>query len=93
MWKGVCVGEGDNALENPTSDKECAIKENKNNKGYALIVALVNEELSFHISSFSNAFEALNKLKELYDSHSELEFVQLMIKLFNLELKKMTIFP
>ena len=29
----------------------------------------------------------MSKLKELYDSHSELEVVQLMIKLFSLELK------
>ena len=40
-----------------------------------------------HISPFSNAYDALKKLKELYDSNSELEVVQLMIKLFSLELK------
>ena len=43
--------------------------------------------MGHHISPYSNSFEALQKLKELYDPHSELEFVQLMIKLFNLELK------
>ena len=52
-----------------------------------MIATFVNEEVSFHISPFSNAFEALQKLKELYNSHSELEVVQLMIKLFSLELK------
>lgn len=52
-----------------------------------MIASSVNEELGRHISPFSNAFEALRKLKELYDSHSGLEVVQLMIKLFNLELK------
>jgi len=87
QWKGVCVGEGDNEPTKPTSDKEFSIWENKNIKAYALIATSVNEEVSFHISPFSNAFEALQKLKELYDSRSELEVVQLMIKLFSLELK------
>eukprot|EP00253_Pinus_taeda_P013981 PITA_13981 len=87
FWKGVCVGEGDNDPVQPTSDKELVIWENKNNKAYALIVASVNEEVSRHISSYSTAFEALQKLKELYDSHSALEVVQLIIKLFTLELQ------
>ena len=56
-------------------------------KACALIAASVNEELSRHISPFSNSFAALNKLKELYESHSELEVVQLVIKLFSVELK------
>lgn len=38
-------------------------------------------------SPFSNSFKALNNLTELYDYHSELEVVQLMINVFNLELK------
>jgi len=87
LWKGVCVGEGDNEPIQPTSDKELVIWENKNNKAYALITASVNEEVSRHISSYSTAFKALQKLKELYGSHSALEFVQLMIKLFTLELQ------
>eukprot|EP00253_Pinus_taeda_P017818 PITA_17818 len=87
LWKGVCVGEGDNDPVQPTSDKELVIWENKNSKAYALITASVNEEVSCHISSYSTAFEALQKLKELYDSHSALEVVQLMIKLFILELQ------
>eukprot|EP00253_Pinus_taeda_P007309 PITA_07309 len=87
LWKGVCVGEGENDPVQPTSDKELVIWENKNNKAYALIAASINEEVSRHISSYSTAFEALQKLKELYDSHSALEVVQLMIKLFTLELE------
>jgi len=87
LWKGVCVGEGDNEPAKPTSDKEFAIWENKNNKAYALISTSINEEVNRHISPFSNASEALQKFKELYDSHFELEFVQLMIKLFILELQ------
>ena len=87
LWKGVCVGEGDKDPAQPTSDKELVIWENKNSKAYALIVASVNEEVSRHISSYSTAFEALQKLKELYDTHSALEVIQLMIKLFTLELK------
>jgi len=87
LWKGVCVEEEDKDSVLPTSDKELVIWENKNSKAYALIAASVNEEVSRHISSYSTAFEALQKLKELYDSHSALEVVQLMIKLFTLELK------
>jgi len=87
LWKGVCVREGDNDPVQPSSNKELVIWENKNNKAYALIVASVNEEVSRHISSYSTAFEALQKLKEIYDSHSALEVVQLMIKLFTLELQ------
>jgi len=75
LLNGVCEGEGDNAPEKPTLDKELAIWENKNNKDYSLISLSINKEVSFHISPFSNYFEALNKLKELYDSHFELEFV------------------
>eukprot|EP00253_Pinus_taeda_P034097 PITA_34097 len=85
LWKGVCVGEGDSDPKKPTSDKELAIWENKNSKAYTLIVASVNKDVSRHISSYSTAFEALQKLKKLYDSHSTLEVVQLMIKLFTLE--------
>jgi len=47
----------------------------------------VNEEVTQHFSPFSNSFEALKKLKKLYDSHFELDVIQLTIKLFNLELK------
>eukprot|EP00253_Pinus_taeda_P016613 PITA_16613 len=87
LWKGVCVGEGDNDPVQPPSDKELVIWENKNSKAYALIAASVNEEVSRYISSYSTTFEALQKLKELYDSHSALEVFQLMIKLFTLELQ------
>eukprot|EP00253_Pinus_taeda_P014473 PITA_14473 len=87
LWKGVCVGEGDSDPEKPTLDKELAIWENKNSKVYALIATSENKEVSCHISSYSTAFEALQKLKELYDSHSALEVIQLMIKLFTLELQ------
>ena len=87
LWNGVCVGEGDDDPVQPTSEKELIIWENKNNKAYALITASVNEEVSCHTSSYSTVFEALQQLKELYDSHSTLEVVQLMIKLFILELQ------
>ena len=87
LWKGICEGEGENAPENPTTDKEITIWDCKNKKACALIVASINEEVSRHITPFSNSYGSLKKLKELYDSHSELEFVQLMIKLFSFELK------
>jgi len=59
LWKGVYVGEGDNELAKPTSAKEIAIQDHKNNKAYALIVESINEEASHHISPFSNDFEGL----------------------------------
>eukprot|EP00253_Pinus_taeda_P016478 PITA_16478 len=87
LRKGVCVGDEDKELEQPTSGKEFTIWENKNSKAYVFFATSVSEEVSRHISPFSNAFEALQKLKELYDSHYALEVVQLMIKLFTLELQ------
>lgn len=45
------------------------------------------EEVIKYIIFCSTALEALKKLKELYDSHSELEIIQLLLKLFNLEMK------
>lgn len=63
LWKGVCVRGVDKELEQPTSKKEFTIWENKNSKAYALVAASINEEVSHHISPFSNAFKALRKLK------------------------------
>ena len=63
LWKGICEGQEGNPPAKPTLDKELAIWENKNCKAYALIAASVNEEVSFHITPFSNAYEALRKLK------------------------------
>eukprot|EP00253_Pinus_taeda_P008830 PITA_08830 len=45
LWNRLCVGNRDKEPEQPTSSKEFAIWENKNNKSYALIVASLNEEL------------------------------------------------
>jgi len=87
LWKGVCVGDKDKEPEQRTLDKEFSIWENKNSKAYALIAASINEEEICHISPFSKVFEALQKLKEIYDSHFGLEVIQLMIKLFTLELQ------
>lgn len=58
LWKGICEGEGDNAPEKPTSNKELSICKNKNNKAYALITTSINEDVSRHIYPFSNDFEA-----------------------------------
>ena len=52
-----------------------------------MTAVFVNEEVSHHITPFSISYEALNKLKEIYDSHSKLEIVKLMIKLSSIELK------
>ena len=61
--------------------------ESKDKKAYALIIASVSEEVSRHLVSRKSVWEALKKLKYLYDSHSELESIQLLMTLFNLELK------
>jgi hypothetical protein len=52
-----------------------------------LIVAFVNEESIHQIKSIKTIWGALRKLKDLYDSHSELEIIQLQIQLFKFELK------
>jgi hypothetical protein len=41
-----------------------------------------------HIFSINDSYGTLKKLKDFYDSHLELELIQLLVKLFNLELKK-----
>ena len=87
LWKEVCIGDRDKQPEQPTLDTELAIWENKNSKAYALIATSISEEASHHIMPFSTTFEALQKLKELYDSHSTLEVFKLMIKLFTVELQ------
>ena len=93
LWEEVCEGkvdkEGkdDNDPEMPTDDKQLAIWKSKDKKAYALISASITEEVSRHILSSTTTFSALKKLKSLYDSHSELEIIQLLVKLFNLELK------
>jgi hypothetical protein len=85
LWDGIC--DGDTSPTKPTIDKELAIWMNKDKKAYALIVASVSEEVSHHIKSIKYSWGALKKLKYLYDSHSKLELIQLLLKLFNLELK------
>lgn len=47
----------------------------------------MTEEVSKYIVPCGATFEALKRLKELYDSHSELKIIQLLLKLFNLEMK------
>ena len=51
------------------------------------LLPLKSEEVTRHLFSSKSAWEALKKLKDLYGSHSELEITQLIIMLFNLELK------
>lgn len=43
--------------------------------------------MSNHIIPITDSYDVLKK-KYLYDTHSKLEFVQLMIKLFNIDIKE-----
>ena len=52
-----------------------------------MIIATGSEEVSQHIFPTKSCFEALKTLKYLYVSHSEMEVIKLMLKLFNLEVK------
>ena len=52
-----------------------------------MIISSVSEEVSRHLVSSQSAWQALKKIKDLYDSHFELEIIQSLMKLFNLELK------
>lgn len=85
FWEGVCIG--DTKPVQPTDAKELEVWKMKNCQAYALIAASINEEVKRHISSLDDAWYALKKLRELYDSHSEFELIQLQLKLFNLTLK------
>lgn len=59
----------------------------KDKKAYAFIFASVSENVSHHIISIKYSWSSLKKFRHLYDSHSKLELIQLLLKLFNLELK------
>ena len=43
--------------------------------------------MSHHIIPIKDSRIALKKLKALYDSHSKLELIELLMQLFNLEMK------
>jgi len=49
--------------------------------------ATVSEEVSHHIASISYSYGALKRLNKLYDTQFELELMQLILNLFNLDLK------
>jgi len=86
FYDGVC--DGNNSPTKPTNVKELAIWNVKNKKAYALISSSVSEEISHHIKFVvGDALKNLKKLTDLYDTNSQLEFIQLQLKLFNLELK------
>jgi hypothetical protein len=71
----------------PTSYKECAIWKDKEHKAYVVIATTISEEVSCHIVSINDSYSYLKRLNDLYETHIELELVQLLVKLFNLELK------
>ena len=69
LCDGIREGENDVAPTKPTTDNLFAIWKNKYKKVYALIVTTISEEVSCHIIYVKKAYGALNKLKDLYDSH------------------------
>jgi len=81
------IFDGNTKPSKSTIDKEFSIWTNKGNKYYALIFASISEEVIHHIISIKYSWSDFKKLKDLYDSHSELEIIQLLMNLFNLELK------
>jgi hypothetical protein len=52
-----------------------------------VIYATISEEVSHNIASINDPYSILKRLNDLYDNHFELELKQLMVKLFNPELK------
>ena len=50
-----------------------------------MITPTVSEEVSQHIFPAKSCFQALKTLKDLYESHSEMEIISLMLKLLRLE--------
>jgi hypothetical protein len=87
LWEGISEGEADYQLTIPTTDKDISIWNNKDKKEYAVIAVTISEEVSCHVIPIKESYGALKKLKELYDSHSKLEVIQVLVKLFNPELK------
>jgi hypothetical protein len=87
LWEEICEGKDDNDPEQPTDARQLVIWKSNDKNAHALIFVSVTEEVSRHIISNTTMFKVLEKLKDLYDSHSELEIIQLLMKLFNLELK------
>ena len=94
LWDGICEGktiqrESDVGITTnpkpPTSEKELDIWKSKDKKSLAIINATISEEVSQHIFPAKSCFEALKTLKYLYDSHSKMELVKLMLKLFILK--------
>lgn len=73
-------------LQHPHQIKSYPFGRIRTKKTYALIVASISEDVSRHIIPITNSYDALEKLKYLCELLSKLEVVQLMIKLFNLEL-------
>lgn len=61
--------------------------QHKNKKALSLIGASVTENVNWHINNLDTKWGTLKELKDLYDLHLELEFMQLQLKLFNLEMK------
>lgn len=70
-----------------TSYKEHAIWKGKYQNVYVVIYVTVRKEVSCHIVSINVSYIVLEILNNLYDIHSELELIQLLVKLFDLELK------
>ena len=88
LWDGICEGttietEAGGPITRdsgpPESEKEKAIWKTKDKKYLAVITATVSEEVSQDILPTKSCFEALKTLKDLYDSHSEMEVIQLML--------------
>ena len=75
LWDEVCEGQNDSEPVQPIRDKELAIWKNKDKKAYALIAASVSEEVSHDLVSIKYSYGAFKKLKNLYNSHSELEII------------------
>ena len=59
----------------------------KDNKSLAMITAIVSEEVSQHIFPATYFFQALKRMKDMFGSHTKMEVIQMMLKLFNLEVK------
>jgi hypothetical protein len=85
IWDEIC--DGNTKPTKLIADKEISIWTNKHNKSYSFIYSSVSEEVSHHMVSIKYSWSALKNLKDMYDSHSRVELIQLLMNLFNLEMK------
>jgi uncharacterized protein YbcC (UPF0753/DUF2309 family) len=86
LWHDIC--NEDNTPNKPTDADTLEKWEIKNAKALALIKSSVNDEMYVHIENTNDAWFALKKFKDLFDTQPESKKVDLQLKLLQQKLTK-----